>query len=172
MDPLERSALVDYLDHSRKQYLAAFEGSENHTHRHKPSPEVWSLLECAEHVAMVEDLFHKRISTSPQTGESSKNADLEHRVRTQGVDRTKRYTAPPQVHPTGDRFETLEEALAHFNTTRDRLIEFLQECEDPRRLTGAHPLFGPMNGVELILFAGSHALRHADQVREIRSKGE
>ena len=169
MESTERQELIVFLNRGREEFLLSFEGLTEEALRKRPRPDSWSVMDCAEHVAVVEAFFFGQIRTAPLSAEPALNPDREKRIRTQGSDRSRRVEAPETVRPA-DRFPSLEAALAHFTQTRQEAIQFVRAYPtDLRRISGAHPLFGPMNGVELLLFLGIHPIRHAAQVREIRS---
>jgi hypothetical protein len=70
------------------------------------------------------------------------------------------------VRPRG-RFTNLDNALAEFNTARDRSLQFVREQGGLLYSIGAkHPFFGKLNGAELIQLIDGHASRHAAQIRE------
>ena len=84
------------------------------------------------------------------------------------VDRSSRRQAPETVLPKG-RFASVAEGLERFNAARAHSMQFAREhAADLYTLASAHPVFGPLNGVEALIIIANHARRHAEQIREIR----
>jgi hypothetical protein len=168
MAPEERNEIVRALEDSRKEFCAAVEGvSEEHA-KVSPAEGRWSVLQCVEHVTVVEKRFLSRLEVTdhPPAPPPSKQKEAELAVRV--VDRTNRAQAPEAAQPAG-RFLSLEQALENFNAARTRTIEFaIARGDDLYDLTWEHPRFGPLNGAELLVITAGHARRHAEQIREVR----
>ena len=74
----------------------------------------------------------------------------------------------PQM-PKG-RFASMAEGLERFNAARAHSTQFASEhAADLYTLASAHPVFGPLNGVEAMIILASHSRRHAEQIREVRA---
>jgi hypothetical protein len=165
----EKRQLIEILETSRTEFLSSLTGHNPETLSQRPTPERWSMLECAEHVAVVEQAMLTRLESAPRSAEALRHLELELRIRAGATDRSTPRQAPVRVQPTG-RFPSLAEAITQFNNSRDRTVEFVDSTEDLILLSGAHPVFGPMNGYEMVLFMCTHSSRHANQIREIRSQ--
>jgi hypothetical protein len=169
MAPQEKTEIVQNLERSRDEFLASFAGMSDSQARLRTDPERWSVLDCVEHVAIVENRFlgwlrdAKKLD-APQV-DKQKEAGFAARV----PDRSMRVKAPEAVVPAG-RYGTLEEALAEFHAARVRSLEIANEQGDALYLLAAeHPRFGPVNGVELMIIMAGHSRRHAEQIRETRA---
>jgi len=169
MAPQEKSQIVRDLERGREEFLAALTGMSEAEARRRADPERWSVLDCVEHVAFVENRFlgwlrDARKLDAPRI-DKHKEAGLSARV----PDRSTRVKAPEAVVPSG-RYATLEQALAEFNAARTRSIHIAAEQGDALySLATEHPRFGPVNGVELMVIIAGHARRHAEQIRETRA---
>lgn len=169
MAPQEKSEIVQTLERSRDEFLASVAGLSEAQAKLRPDPERWSVLDCVEHVAFVEDRFLGWLQKAEKLSAPRVDKQNESRLM-QGVpDRSTRVKAPEAVVPTG-RFPTLAQALDAFKTQRARS---LQAAENPTHdlycLAAEHPRFGPVNGVELLIIIAGHARRHAEQIRETRA---
>ncbi len=169
MTPGEKQQLIEVLETSRAEFLDSLTGHGPEALSRRPAPERWSMLECSEHVVLVEQAMLTRLESAPRSAEGLRHLELELRIRSGATDRSTPRQAPARVQPTG-RFPSLAEAITQFNQSRDRTIEFVHSTEDLLLLSGAHPVFGPMNGYEMVLFMCTHSSRHANQIREIRSQ--
>jgi len=158
-------SLVSILEAGRRDFLEATRGISPERASRKPTPTSWSVLECVEHVVVVEDRFLSWISNGrPVT--PRRNDENEIRLFTMIRNRLSKVESPEVVRPQG-RFETLAAALAEFQAVRDRSVQWVQERGDSLYSIGAaHPRFGKVNGAEVIHLIDGHARRHADQIRE------
>jgi DinB superfamily len=167
MAPQEKSELVRMLEECRQEVLAAAEIPESHASK-CPEEGRWSVLECLEHVTVVEGLFLGRLQTSGLEApppDKPKEAEIATRV----ANRTTKIVAPEVVRPAG-RYATLGEAIEAFNAARARTIRFAEERgADLYSLAADHPRFGRMNGGEVMVLIAGHARRHAAQMREVRT---
>src|SRR5262249_4617442 len=147
MAPHERNDLVDALEKSRHEFLAAAESIGEPHAGAKPDPSRWSALECIEHVTFVEDRFRGFLEKSEKSEsriDKAREADLAERV----TNRESPIQAPEPVRPVG-RFTSLAEALSAFNAARDRSVAFaLDRAADLYCLRAQHLRFGELNGVE------------------------
>ncbi len=169
MAPQEKTEIVQNLERSRQEFLAAVEGVSEELARVPPGPDRWSVLDCVEHVAFVEDRFLGWLNNAKRLDAPRINKENESGLMGRVPDRSTRVQAPEPVKPTG-RYATLEEALKQFEINRARSIAFAQDrCDDLYCLASEHPRFGPVNGVELLIIIAGHSRRHTEQIREIRA---
>ena len=163
----ERSEIIRVLENSREEVNAAVRGLQEALASAKPDPARWSVLECLEHIATVEERFLGRLENAQLQDEArvdrAREADLAARVTNRSV----RAQAPEPAVPKG-RFASVEQALEHFNAARARTLQFVHDRgADLYRLAAEHPRFGSVNGKEVLLIIAGHAQRHAEQIREI-----
>jgi hypothetical protein len=169
MAPEQKSEIVDNLEKSRQEFHRAVAGvSESHATRH-PEPGRWSVLDCVEHVTIVEERFLGYLESAPRLPEprvdKQKEADLAARI----PNRANKADAPEPVRPVG-RFTTLAQALERFNGVRARTLQFAEgRSADLYHLASEHPRFGPLNGMEFLIIIAGHARRHAAQIHEVRA---
>ena len=132
----------------------------------KNVPDGWSVLECVEHVAFVEERYLSWILKG-RVIEPQRDAEKEMRLFSTIRSRLTKVDATEVLRPRG-RFKTLAEALAEFEAVRERSIQLAQERGEALYSVGIkHPYFGRLNGAELLQLIDGHARRHADQIREI-----
>jgi hypothetical protein len=169
MAPQERTEIVQNLERSREEFLAAAAGLSETQARLRPDPERWSVLDCVEHVAFVEERFFGWLEKAQKLDAPRRDREKEIKLMMMLPDRSVRVKAPEAVLPVG-RFPTLEQAIAQFNARRTRSVQFAEErSNDLYSLAAEHPRFGPVNGVELLIITAGHSRRHAEQIRETRA---
>jgi hypothetical protein len=169
MAPKERTEIVDNLERSRQEFIAAVAGLTESQAKARPDPERWSVLDCVEHVTSVEERFLSWLEAAEKLDAPRIDKEKEAGLMARIPDRSIRVKAPEAVLPTG-RFTTLAQGLEQFNAGRTRSVQFAEDrCDDLYYLASAHPRFGPMNGVEFLIIIAAHARRHAEQIRETRA---
>jgi hypothetical protein len=170
MAPQEQSEIVKCLEDSRADFRAAADGLSESQAKVRPEAGRWSVLECVEHIVVAENRFLGWLQ-NPPVAEPAPPMDKEKEAKLlMGVSgRSQRVQAPEPVHPTG-RFATLAEALAQFDDTRAKSIQFAERTgAGLYSLAAKHAFFGPVNGAEVMVLIAAHARRHAAQIREIRA---
>jgi hypothetical protein len=159
----ERAALRDAVHHvpapSREQ---------------RSSPDRWSVAEVLEHLALIENrvlpvvikgLDDLRSRNLPPEQDTTSVLPMINRALI--LDRTRRITAGEAVRPHGEldaakAWTALEEA-------RRPLREAVQASDGLPlgELTQKHPVLGPLNLYQWVLFVAAHEARHTAQIREI-----
>jgi uncharacterized damage-inducible protein DinB len=169
MAPEEKSELLSVLDATHRDVHAAVEGLEDREASLNPAPGRWSVLECLEHITIVEQRFLGRLQNAKRADSPDIDKDREATLLERVADRSKTAQAPETVRPSG-RFTGLSQALAAFDATRAETKSFAETCQtDLYFLAEAHPRFGPLNGYEFVLLMAGHVRRHTAQIREIRA---
>jgi uncharacterized damage-inducible protein DinB len=132
--------------------------------------ERWSILQCAEHVVLVEEWMLHRLRTAERSPEPTANPAREAAIAKSGGTRTRKFEAPAPVRPNG-RFENVQDALHAFDAIRAQTLLFLAEFpeSDLHYLQAVHPVIGPSNACELLLLIAVHPARHAGQIEELRA---
>ena len=167
MAPKERTEIVETLERSRQDFLAAVEGLTERQAAARPDPERWSVLECVEHVILGDDAMFARVSahSTPGAPPGERREELILRGMT---NRERKFAAPELARPTG-RFSSLPEAIEVFRQRRARSTAYVEQYrEDPRSRTTLHPGLGPISCHEMFLALALHPARHALQIREVR----
>jgi hypothetical protein len=169
----DRAAAIKYYESTRDRFLAATAGLSDAQWRWKASPERWSAAEVAEHVAVAEADIRGRI----EPGFAGPEASAEERKKTAGKDeiilhavpdRSHKVSAPDRLRPTG-RFATRADAVKAFEEARAKNIELLRSSPiDLRAHVFPHPVLGPVDGMQMMLFIAAHSARHTEQLEEVR----
>jgi hypothetical protein len=168
----ERSAAVAELEASRLRLFGALEGLTEDEWRSRPSPEGWSIAECAEHITAAELPFAKfaavSLTAEPSAEERREIRGKDEYVRRFLRDRSRRGEAPERIRPKG-RFATREDTVRAFEERRAANVAYVRETAEPLRDRFAlHPFAGMIDGYQWVLFLAAHTDRHAEQIEEIR----
>jgi len=170
----DRERGMSELHATRKQFLDAVSGLSEAQWNFKPAPEVWSVAECAEHIALSEDMLFNvvtgQIMKTP--ADPSKRAEVkgkEEQILTATVDRSQKFKAPEPLRPT-HRWATRQELIDHFKESRDRSIAYVENTQDDLRdHFMEHPAFKLMDGYQWLMFISAHSHRHTLQIEEVKS---
>ncbi len=137
----------------------------------RPAPDRWSVAEILEHVAMVETrtatMLDARLAEAPPRDTSAQTAPTPF-DRLGMRDRTRPFPAPDFVQPTGAAGGA-DAAWAALEQTWRAIDALLAKADglDLAAVTRQHPALGHIDGYQWLTSLGGHALRHAEQIREI-----
>ena len=169
--------VLSYLDSQRTALSDAVQLVPAEMREQKPGSDRWSVAQVLEHLVIIEKRIGMGVTKwvsdaragklGPETETSSVMGSLPLDLI---VDRSQRRNAPEDVQPRGEidaaaAWEALEKARATLRSgvlTGDGLAlgEVIQK----------HPVLGPINIYQWLLFVGSHEGRHTAQVVEIAAE--
>jgi len=168
----ERDRALSELYASRKQFLDSVAGLTDAQWNFKPAPGVWSIAECAEHIAVSEDLL---LDTLPKLIQAP--AEPQKRATVKGkdelvlktlVDRSRKFQAPEMLVPT-HRWPAQTALVAHFTQSRDRTLDYVRSTtDDLRDHFMEHPVLKTLDAYQFILLMSAHSQRHTMQLNEVK----
>jgi len=168
--PAERELGTRYLAATRDRLAEALAGLSQAQWNFRHHPDRWSIAECMEHIAIIEERVQDIVGQMAAAPADSADRDVKQTdafILVAVPMRHPRFNAPARVAPVGGR--TGAEAFEHFLKCRVRSADLLQSAPNLRGHVVPHPVFGPWDGYEWILAAGGHSARHTGQILEIRS---
>jgi hypothetical protein len=166
----ERQDAIDRLEQSAAELRTAVRELTNVQWTFKPSADRWSIAECADHVAIVEErvlgLVQRLAQTVPgQVPAALSDADVLTKVK----DRSNRFQVPEVARPTA-RSADPQASMAAFGEARQRTVDFIRSTDASLRArTAPHPACGHFDGYQWLLAASAHVHRHIAQIEEIES---
>ena len=171
----ERNFAMSHLNATRKRFHDSLAGLSEAQWNFKAGPDRWSILECAEHIAVSEDflfgLLTQKILKAPLSPERRGALKGNDEALLKFItDRSQKAQAPEPVRPTG-QWKAPAEALAHFNQSRDRTITFVESTQEDLRariVPSALPL-KEVDAYQMILFLSGHSARHTAQIDEVKA---
>lgn len=172
----ERDRAVAELEGSRKAFLDATKGLSEAQWNFKPSPERWSVAECAQHIAMSENFIFGLVTEkvmkappNPEKRDAAKGKDEKILMILQ--DRSHKATAPEPIDPTKKPMAP-EESVKMFTQSRARTIDYMKTTqEDLRDHLFDHPVpaIGTLDGYQWIMLISGHTRRHTAQLLEVKA---
>jgi hypothetical protein len=168
----ERSFAMSHLNAMRKRFYDSIQGLSEAQWKFKAAPERWSILECAEHIALSEDMLFGIVSQAVAKGEIALDKNFkenDQKILDRLADRSQKAQAPEPLRPTG-RFSTPAQAWEHFTASRDRTVAFVENTKaDLRRTVNFPPPFKNIDAYQVILFISAHSGRHTAQIEEVKT---
>jgi hypothetical protein len=166
--------VLNYLDQTRTNLRAAVDSIPPPARNTKPEADRWSVAQVLDHLAIVNTrvaaAVGKWIAEAQANGlgpETTTSSVLGTIPTERILDRTQKVQAPETILPRSDvdaetawtELETAQEKLRAAFLTGDGLA--LEQVIQP------HPVMGPINMYQWVLFNGSHEARHTLQIREL-----
>jgi hypothetical protein len=168
----ERDRAMSELHATRKAFVDLVSSVSPEQFKFKPAPDVWSIAEVAEHVALTEPFLAKLATgalAKPADPEQLKlNLGKDQSILTAVADRSFKANAPAPLVPK-TTFASREALLAAFNNARNANINYLRDTSDPLR---AHMLDAPglpMDCYQVYLMIAAHTQRHISQMKAVQA---
>jgi hypothetical protein len=166
--------ILAYLANVRADLTNVMETTPSEAFSRRPREGAWNGAQVVHHLGRVEGatakllegLFAKALADGlpPDPETDSVVHSLDHLRIT---DRTARpIEAPERLQPAPDA-----DLAAGWNSLqqvrgRTHRVVGTVDGRDLTKVTAAHPIFGPINGYEWVLFIGQHEERHLGQLRD------
>lgn len=168
----DREQALSSLVESRNRLRATVAGLSEEQRRFRPAPDRWSIVDCIEHLTVVEKFTLARTQRLLQeapanTPETQGKDDV---ILTRVPGRAQRVKGPEAVLPTG-RWPDFEELMRQFETARQQTIDFARDTQAGllRERHFPHPFLGPLDCQQWLLFLGAHCERHVRQMEEVKA---
>ena len=167
MGDAEKKEIERVLREGVDAFANALHGVDEATARLKPQPDCWSVLECVEHLRLVETGLLCRLKEAKPTERSHEDRSREAKFQELAMNRLRRIEAPEVAIPRLE-WQTLAQAFEGFNEARGETMRWLHEFEgDLRSWLAIHPLITrPVNCYEMLLLMALHPKRHAAQIEQ------
>ena len=169
--------VIGYVDSTRNDLADAIEAVPAARRDERPAPDRWSVAEILDHLNRVENRISQAAASwlvdaraaglGPET-DSSPVIDSINRSRI--IDRTERVNAPDSILPQPS--VNAEAAWKTLQASRDQLRATFETGDGLAlaEIVRPHPVLGPSNLYQWILFVGAHEARHTGQIREIAAE--
>jgi hypothetical protein len=167
MTPGDRQRLLAHLDFTEQWLVSELDGLTPAQLTFKPGPDVWSITEVVEHLAIAEPQYWDKLQASmkqPPATEKSEATDAA--ILWYGIDRTNRNRTGEARVPKGT-FPNAAAALSAFRKLRTTMRDYAKGTEEDLRTRRL--LEGNMDVYQWFLMISSHSQRHILQIREIKS---
>ena len=170
----ERTKVINWMDESRKEFLAAIDGVTEEQWKWKPAPERWSVGETAEHIVLAEGaLFEnvqKAIGSAPNPAWEEKTKGKTELIERVMAPRLGKAQAPDPIVPTGKL--TQAEVRERFEKQSAEIETFAKETQvELKQYTVEHPFafFNTLNAYQWLIYVPLHTMRHDKQIAEVKA---
>jgi hypothetical protein len=170
----ERTKVMNWMEESRQEFLAAIDGVTAEQWKWKSAPERWSVGETAEHIVLAEAaLFanvQKAISSPPNPDWEEKTKGKTEFIERVMAPRLGKATAPDPIVPQGKLTQT--EVRERFLKQRVQIEKFAQETTvELKQYTVEHPfaVFNTLNAYQWLIYIPLHTERHDKQIAEVKA---
>jgi uncharacterized damage-inducible protein DinB len=171
----ERDFAMSSMWATRKFFLDSIAGLSKKQWNFKPAPDRWSIAECAEHIALSEDMLAgagkaalKTPAEPDKAMRGAKGRAADQKLLDAVADRSKKAKAPEQLQPQS-KFKTAQEAVAHFQKSRGANIEYIATTQDDLRGHLSNGPVGAMDSYQWFLTMSAHTERHTKQILEVKA---
>lgn len=139
----------------------------------KSTTDSWNILECAEHIYLVNTGVYRILQTPPLASSENTSSELHSEGKMNHILVTKRdikRNAPQFVIPKGI-FKTREEVKQAIDKDTNGIITILETTDISKETqTFAHPSIGEMTKTDWMHFLIAHTQRHLFQIQEIKER--
>ncbi|PXX24936.1 DinB family protein [Arenibacter sp. ARW7G5Y1] len=166
----EREFAVKEMTKSRDHFLNTIEGLNEAQLNYKATDDSWSIAECAEHIAISENMIFGMLqSTLAHGAEPGKRSEV--KISDEGLiamieDRSKKVKTGEAFEPSG-KYGSFEETVEEFKSKRKEHIEFVNSTQDDLRNRYQQLPFGTIDAYQILLFMSGHTERHIKQMEEV-----
>jgi DinB superfamily len=176
MDYNSVAEIYDEIEATRSNLLQSVEDLSEEQQTFRPSPERWSVAEIIEHLSIVEGSVVRLVGSLLKKGESGGHVRIDgaHFAPVSIADaveqtRSRRLDAPENSRPAGS---PLADSLVSLRDSRAALRSFRPRVErlDGTLLCFPHPVWGPINLYQWLLFVGAHEQRHLAQIEALKAE--
>jgi hypothetical protein len=158
------------LKQTEQDLLAAMANLSDEQLHFKLNAATWSVLECAEHIFVVEVgvLRMLQTETAPTVAIGTETVINREKLGVFLENRNTKVAAPDFSAPKG-RFKNLPEFLLAFENKRKELYSVLEKINLTDGILIKHPLMGDMTKADWTYFIPRHTARHIAQINEIKA---
>ncbi|MBI4913061.1 MAG: DinB family protein [Acidobacteria bacterium] len=169
----EKAQAMDLLARGKADLEKSLAGLSQAQLHFKTSPDRWSILECAEHIALTaeflgEKVVFKGLSGPPEPAKRAEIGAVDSLVILGVEDRSKTFQAPDMLKPPG-KWKDGPSVLAAYASAHARLAGAIEKGEGLRVRVAPHPAFGALDLYQWVLLTGAHTRRHLQQIAEVKT---
>lgn len=169
----ERKFLTTDLKDTKKAFLLSVKNLNQAQLNFKPTPESWSVKECAYHLAIAEkNIWEMAKAALKEQANPDKRSEIkitDEQLMQMVRDRSKKIKTPEVFEPKNAPYETLEAALSDFKARRADLIQYVKTTKDDLRNHVAQGPLGLIDAYQVLLLLSAHTNRHTQQIEEVKS---
>ncbi len=175
MTAAERAKLIQWLNESQAETIAAVEKLSDAQWNWKAAPEKWSVAECVEHIMLAEGTLmaqaEKALAAPPNPDWAEKTKGKSEFIENVMVKRLGKAQAPEAIVPSGKIPRA--ELMKRLREARAKTLKFAETTQLPLKAhTAEHPfpVFGTLNAYQWVIYIPLHNIRHNQQIAEVKAQ--
>lgn len=167
MNPQDRALALDQLRSGWRRLEESVAGLTEAQWNFRPSEGIWSVKDCVEHVAAVEDAVRKALLGAKAGAAAHTASNTDEVVMSASPNRAKKIKTGADFEPT-DHW-TFEETWKNCEASRNRTLAFADTTtRNLREIVLPHPFLNKLDGVQWLLALAGHGERHRQQIEELK----
>lgn len=168
----ERTKVTTMLMESHKELLIQVKGLSEAQLNFKPSPEVWSVAECVEHIAISKNSIFGIVGMTLKE-DSNPARRVELKMSDEEIygfisNRDQKVKTRPEFEPKKN-YGSYEGSLDQYKTKRKENMKYVKKTEDDLRNHFFEFPFGLLDSYQVIVFMAGHTKRHTAQIEEVKA---
>ncbi len=169
--------VLNFLDAQRKELRAAIDSVPAQARNTQPTANQWSVAQVLDHLTIVDKRvaagLGKWIADAQGTGlgQETETSSVVSTIPNEKItDRSRKVEAPEEIRPRTD--VDAETAWTELEQARAKLRAAFLTGDGLAlgQVVQSHPVLGPINVYQWMLFCASHEARHTLQIREIAAQ--
>jgi hypothetical protein len=166
----ERSQLLAQLESSSRIVMTALDNVSEAQWKFKPAPDRWSVAECAEHIAISDQMMFAFASqqllkmTPPADAKKRPDGD----ILKAGSDRSTKVKTAAFLEPKGS-YADKAAVIESMRKTRAQIVEYVKTTQDDLRAHGFQSPTGYVDAYQFLLSLSAHEERHSQQIAEVKA---
>lgn len=169
----DKTLLITQLEQTRDNLLKDVQGLTDAQLEYKTAPDRWSIIECVEHVTLIEKSImegEQQLVQQPLNPERRKDVKSTDEQIIKGVEDRSHKAKSPEFGIPKHNYSSDAEAIKNFTESRNKLIEYVTNTKDDlRNHVMDHPIFGTIDAYQLLLIDAAHTNRHTQQLEEVKA---
>jgi hypothetical protein len=169
----DKTLLITQLEQTRDNLLKDVQGLTDAQLEYKTAPDRWSVIECVEHVTLIEKAImegEQHLVQQPANPERRKDIKSTDEQIIKGVEDRSHKVKAPEFGVPKHNYASDAEAIKNFTDSRNKLIEYVTNTKDDlRNHVMDHPVLGPIDAYQLLLLDAAHTNRHTQQLEEVKA---
>tara|TARA_R110002033_G_scaffold99500_1_gene147934 strand:- start:91 stop:696 length:606 start_codon:yes stop_codon:yes gene_type:complete len=166
----EREFAVKEMTQSHDHFLNAIQGLSEEQLNYKVNDDSWSIAECAEHIAISENMIFGMLQGTLTTeADPSKRQEVkvsDEQLIAMIEDRSNKVKTSEPFEPSG-KYGSFEETVEEFKSKRKEHIDYVKSTQDDLRNRYQQLPFGTIDAYQILLFMSGHTERHITQMEEV-----
>ena len=169
----ERKSAISLMKDTRAEVLKSVKDLTQAQLNFKTVPDHWSVKECVYHIAISEkNLWGMLEATLKSPANPEKRSEIkvtDDQFVKMTEDRTNKVQTAEPFEPKNTPYQSLDQALEAFKTTRLDHIKYLKSTTEDLRNHVVQMPFGWIDCYQLCLMIAAHSNRHRQQIDEVKA---